>query len=247
MRYCIFSDIHSNFDALTSVLNYLKVNPVDQIICLGDIVGYGPEPHQCIEVLQNTPKLRVICGNHDAAAAGRIGDFEFNDTARQALEINKEHMTREDKQYILNLDDTISENDLRFVHGSPRDNLNEYLFLMDKFKENMNYFNERVCFVGHTHHPLIYIYESGTGNGSCMNIEDDVEMFTLSPVKKHIVNVGSVGQPRDYKSSSSIVFFDTKTSTITFRRVPYNYKATQEKMVKLGMPRELVDRIATGT
>jgi predicted phosphodiesterase len=247
MRYCIFSDVHSNFDALTAVLEYLKSNPVDRIICLGDIVGYGPEPHRCIEALRKLTNFRCICGDHDAAICGKNANAGLNESAVAALEINKKYFTADDEQYLDGFSGFIAENDIRFVHGSPRDSMNEYLFMMEKFKENISYFNETICFVGHTHHPLIYMHERGADNGICINLNDDVEIFNLPPDKKYIINVGSVGQPRDYKPSACIAFFDTKSSTLTVRRIPYNFRSTQDKMIKLGMPGQLIERLATGT
>ncbi len=247
MRYCVISDIHSNYEALTAVLDYLKTNPVDKIISCGDIIGYGPDPRLCIDAVKSLTNFRSVAGNHDAAASGRISDFDFNEPAKASLAANLKMMTEEDKNYLLMLDEFISENDVRFVHGSPRDCLNEYLFLVEKFRENMSYFPEKVCFVGHTHHPLIYIYDMSKAHGLCMNLDEDLEIINLAQDKKYIINVGSVGQPRDYKPSACVVFYDTKSCTLTFKRISYNYKATQEKMIKLGMPRELIERLATGT
>ncbi|MCE5299662.1 MAG: metallophosphatase family protein [Spirochaetia bacterium] len=246
MRYAIISDIHSNLEAMTAVMDFLKVNPVDGIISCGDLIGYGPNPKECIELAKATPNMRSVVGNHDAASCGRISADGFNDTARTALEVNQNLAGAQNLEYFKNLADFISENDLLFVHGSPRDRINEYLFMMHKFKENIDFFKERICFVGHTHHALLYQYEFGSGNDSCINIEENVEVFTLSPMKKYIINVGSVGQPRDGKPGSMVVFYDTKSMTLTFRRISYNYQATQTKMRALHLPEELIQRLATG-
>ena len=246
MRYAVISDIHANLEALTAFLDYLKVNPVDHIIHCGDIVGYGASPHECIEKVRAIPNFRAVLGNHDAVAAGKIKPEGFNQEALKAMEINRALLKPEDVEYLKKLPEQISSDDIFFVHGSPRYRITEYLFLMDKFKENIRLFNESVCFVGHTHHPLVYQYEMGSGNDTCMNVEEDMELFTLSPMKKYIVNVGAVGQPRDNKASLCSAFFDTKSRTLTFKRIAYDVKAAQQKMRALNMPESLVTRLAIG-
>ena len=227
-------------------MDYIKTNPVDHIICCGDIIGYGASPHECIEKLRAIPNFRCIMGNHDAVAAGKIKTDGFNQEALTAMDINLTLLTPEDFGYLKSLPESISENDMLFVHGSPRSKITEYLFLMDKFKENIRLFSESVCFVGHTHHPLVYQYSMGSGEDICMNIEEEMEVFTLTPGKKYIVNVGSVGQPRDNKSDLCSVFFDTKSKTLSFKRLPYDIKSAQKKMRALQMPENLITRLAIG-
>lgn len=246
MRYAVISDIHSNNEALTAFLDYIKVNPVDHIICCGDIIGYGASPHECIEKIKSIPNFRSILGNHDAIASGKLNTDGFNQDALAAIDINLSLLTPDDFNYIKSLPESISENDIFFVHGSPRAKTTEYLFLMDKFKENIRLFNESVCFVGHTHHPLIYQYEMGTGQDVCMNIDDDMEVFILQQEKKFIINVGSVGQPRDSKASLCCTFYDTKSRTLTFKRIAYDVKTAQQKMRDLKMPETLISRLAIG-
>ncbi len=246
MRYAVVSDIHSNYEALSAFLDYIKINPVDSIISCGDIIGYGASPHECIEKVMGVANFRSIMGNHDAVAAGKIKSEGFNQEALAAIDINIALLTPGDLDFLKKLPESISENDILFVHGSPRAKITEYLFLMDKFKENIRLFNESVCFVGHTHHPLVYQYETGSGKDTCMNIEDDSEVFTLSPVKKYIVNVGAIGQPRDNKASLCCVFYDTKSRTLSFKRIAYDVKTAQQKMRAAKLPEGLITRLAIG-
>lgn len=246
MRYAVISDIHSNYEALAAFLDYIKINPVDSIVCCGDIIGYGASPRECIDKIRSLKNFRCVMGNHDAVAAGKIKTDGFNQEALQAIDLNLTLLRPDDFNYLKALPESISENDTLFVHGSPRAKITEYLFLMDKFKENIKLFNEAACFVGHTHHPLVYQYESGSGKDTCMNIEDDMELFILSQVKRYIVNVGSVGQPRDNKASLCCTFFDTKSKTLTYKRLPYDVKTAQEKMRALKMPESLITRLAIG-
>jgi putative phosphoesterase len=246
LRYAIISDIHSNLEALNAVLSYLKTNPVDSIISCGDITGFGPEPHECIEKLRALPNFRSVEGNHDAALCGKINSDDFNEDSLYSLEANKLLVTPDDVKYLKSLPESISENDTLFVHGSPRKRLTEYLFMMDKFRLNMSSFNESVCFIGHTHHPLIYQFNLANGSDSFINIEEESEMYTLSEGKKYIINAGSVGQPRDGRASACMVFFDSKTRTVNFKRIAYDTGAVQEKMRKLKMPEGLINRLASG-
>jgi predicted phosphodiesterase len=246
MRYAIISDIHSNIDALNSFTGYLKVNPVDKIVCLGDIIGYGANPCECIDAVKAIPNFRSTLGNHDAAAIGKVGSDTFNEDAKLSLDQNKALLRPDDIAYLSSLPESISENNLLFVHGSPKHKITEYLFLMDKFKENIRSFNESICFVGHTHHPLVYQYETGTGKDTCINIEEDMEVFTLSAEKKYIINVGSIGQPRDNKPSSCAVFFDTKSNTLSFKRIQYDIQSAQKRMREAKLPESLIARLAIG-
>src|ERR1035437_8797814 len=158
MRYAIISDIHSNYEALAAFLDYIKTNPVDHIICCGDIIGYGASPHECIEKLRAIPNFRCIMGNHDAVAAGKIKTDGFNQEALTAMDINLTLLTPEDFGYLKSLPESISENDMLFVHGSPRSKITEYLFLMDKFKENNRVFFEIFFFFFFTPPPTFCQY-----------------------------------------------------------------------------------------
>ncbi|MGD0566379.1 MAG: metallophosphoesterase family protein [Candidatus Goldiibacteriota bacterium] len=246
MRYAVISDIHSNIEAFEAVAAYLDKNPVDSIISCGDIVGYGPSPSECVKKALSIKNFRSVAGNHDAAAAGKIPADGFNADALASLEINKKLLGKDDLKYLSSLPEYISENDTLFVHGSPRKKLTEYLFLMEKFKSNISAFNESVCFIGHTHHPLIYQFNTLTGADTFINIEEDSEMYTLAEGKKYIINVGAVGQPRDGKASACLTFYDSKVKTFNFKRIPYDVPAVQAKMKKLGMPEALITRLSSG-
>jgi predicted phosphodiesterase len=242
MRYAIISDIHSNLEALNSVLEFLQLNHVDKIICCGDIVGYGPDPKQCINKLRSINNFSSVMGNHDAAIIDKTDISNFNNEAKEAIKINKSMMSKDEMDYLNSLKTTISENNSLFVHGSPRDPINEYLFLLEKFNEVMSFFTEKICFVGHTHHPIVF-----ESNGNDNNIFfQNVDVFELEDNKRYIINVGSVGQPRDNNPQSSVVFFDTKYSTVSFKRLPYDIEKTQEKMSKLNMPDKLIQRLSFG-
>ncbi len=241
MRYAILSDIHSNFEALNSVLEFLQLNPVDKIISCGDIVGYGPDPKQCINKLREFKIISVI-GNHDAAVINKIDTSNFNNDAKISVDINKKMLSKDELDYLSSLKTTISENNLLFVHGSPRDPINEYLFLAEKFIQVMSFFKEKICFVGHTHQSIIFEYD-GKNNA---NFYQSGDVFELENDKRYIINVGSVGQPRDNNPNTCAVFFDTKYLTLSFKRLPYDINKTQKKMAELNMPEKLIKRLSFG-
>ncbi len=245
MRYAVISDIHSNLEALDAVLNYLGDNPVDRIVSCGDITGYGPDPAACIKKVWSLSNFKSVIGNHDAAVAGKIDVSGFNIEAQAAIKMNAENLSDADKSRLASLKMSIKEDKLVFLHGSPRDPLHEYLYLLEKMKENIKYFRGDICFVGHTHQPLIYEYVSDKKD-NFFEVRKDVEVFNFEPGARYIVNAGSVGQPRDNNPAACVVFFDTKNLTLTFRRIPYDVEKTQEKMRQAGYPGKLAARLGFG-
>ncbi|HPD18347.1 MAG: metallophosphoesterase family protein [Candidatus Goldbacteria bacterium] len=242
MRYAIISDIHSNLEALNSVLEFLQLNSVDKIICCGDIVGYGPDPKQCINKLRLLNNFSSVMGNHDAVIINKTDISNFNNEAKEAAKINKSMISKDEMDYINSLKTTLSENDALFVHGSPRDPINEYLFLLEKFNKVMSFFTEKICFVGHTHHPIVFESDGKDDN----NFFQNIDVFKLKDNKRYIINVGSVGQPRDNNPQACVVFFDTKYLTVSFKRLSYDIEKTQIKMSKLNMPDKLIQRLSFG-
>lgn len=242
MRYAVISDVHSNLEALTAVINYLKANPVDRIISCGDLVGYGPNPKECVEMIKGLQNFTSTMGNHDAAIAGKIDFSSFNKMAQDSARINKALLSNEELDYLGSLNPTISENDALFLHGSPRDPVNEYLFLVEKFEQNMALFREKMCFIGHTHQPLIYEWAGPDKSG----FYQTGDIYNLEPDKRYIINVGSVGQPRDNNPMACLVFFDSKHMTVSFKRLPYDVPKTKAKMDKLGLPPQMSMRLLMG-
>ncbi|MCX7698655.1 MAG: metallophosphoesterase [Candidatus Goldbacteria bacterium] len=242
MRYAIISDIHSNLEALNAVLSFLDLNPVDKIISCGDIVGYGPDPKQCINRLRLLNNFTSVMGNHDAAILDKIDISNFNNDAKDAIKLNKNMLSKEDFDYLSSLQIKISENNILFLHGSPRDPINEYLFLTEKFNQVMPLFTEKFCFVGHTHQPIIF-EQDNKGNG---NFYRAMEIMELDDDKRYIINVGSVGQPRDNNPQACIAFFDSKYLTLSFKRLSYDIEKTQEKMAKFNFPEKLIHRLSFG-
>jgi diadenosine tetraphosphatase ApaH/serine/threonine PP2A family protein phosphatase len=241
MRYVVISDIHGNFPALQTVL--LDADPFDAILCLGDVVGYGPNPNECIERIQEFP-LTCIAGNHDWGAIGRTDLVIFNKDARQALYWTQHELTPENRNVLSDLPTSVNLEDVLLVHGSPREPIWEYLVDVRAAKDNFEGYEFEIALVGHTHLPMVFEW-----------IEDVQQARVLLPDweaplnlegRRLIINPGSVGQPRDGDPRASYALFDTEEGTWESRRVPYAVEITQERMRARGLPQRLVDRLQMG-
>lgn len=155
MIIAVVSDIHSNYEALSKVLDDIKIYKVNKIFCCGDIIGYGPEPNECIENIKNQNIFSII-GNHEAALLGDIELDWFNENAKEAILKTKELISLENLEYLRNLPKYIVENDLLFVHGSPLDPTYEYLLDYNSISINIKNMKQKICFCGHTHTYHLY-------------------------------------------------------------------------------------------
>jgi putative phosphoesterase len=244
MRYAIISDIHSNLEALEVVVEDITKTGVEKIICCGDIVGYGPNPKECISLLKTLNNIDLILGNHDAALISKIELKDFNYYAKKAIEINKTLTSEDEIKYLASLNETYCRDDIFCVHGSPRDPINEYLTTIKRLRDNVAIIKEKVCFCGHTHLPFVYAYTS-LGTDYVENIYDGKEIKLLDD-RKYIINIGSVGQPRDDDNRSCFVYYDSEDKKIIFKRLSYDIVAVQEKMKKLNFPEFLIARLSLG-
>lgn len=242
MRYAILGDIHGNLVAFKTVLQDLeKKGGFDRIWCLGDIVGYGPEPHECIELLQQYDHA-CVAGNHDWAAIGRIDTVDFNEEAAMANQWTAQQLTDEDKIYLKSLPLVISEENFSLAHGSPREPIWEYLFSTNAARDNLEFFSTTFCLVGHSHIPLVFEH-----------IDDSVTLHQLKDkaclkleTNRLIINAGSVGQPRDNDPRASYALYDSNEGVIQHYRIEYDIEATQEKMLQENLPEFLIYRLSHG-
>jgi predicted phosphodiesterase len=242
MRYAIVSDIHGNLEAFLSVLGNLHENGgFDQIWCLGDIVGYGPDPHSCIELLRKQNQISVA-GNHDLASVGMRDVFDFNRYAVMATEWTKLQLTEEDKNYLCSLPKSVIEGDFTLVHGSPRDPISEYIMSEKIAEENFRYFETKYCLVGHSHIPLVFA--SVEGGAVFLPIED--QAYITLENRRLIINPGGVGQPRDSDPRASYAIYDSDHERIFYYKVEYEVSVTQQKMQEAGLPEFLVSRLSYG-
>jgi diadenosine tetraphosphatase ApaH/serine/threonine PP2A family protein phosphatase len=242
MRFAILADIHSNLAAFETVLGDLeKRGGFDKIWCLGDVVGYGPDPHECIERLRQFGPL-CIAGNHDWAAIDKMDTSEFNPVAAIAALWTTQQLTAEDRDYLLNLPQTLYEDDFTLAHGSPREPIWEYLLSTEAAQDNFDSFETAYCLVGHSHVPLVF--ELIDDKVVCREFEEGANL-KLGKTRM-IINPGGVGQPRDGDPRASYAIYDAEARTITHYRVEYDIQATQKKMEERGLPTSLILRLSLG-
>ena len=239
MRLAVMSDIHSNLTALEAVV--ADIPDVDEIWCLGDTVGYGPEPNEVIALLRDRD-ARAVLGNHDGAALGSVDITWFNPDAAAAIIWTAGVLTDDSHAYLAALQTTRTDGDLTAVHGSPRDPIWEYIVSPGVALANMAAFSTRWCLFGHTHLPVIYA-EEGSGMTGLAPAVGEVQPL---PEGRALINPGSVGQPRDGNRDASYLVLDLDAHTAEFRRVAYDIAQTQARMRKVGLPTWLIERLADG-
>jgi len=229
----VISDIHGNQEALDRVLEDIDRSGVQGIFCLGDMIGYGPEPEAVVQRIR-ARAIPAVMGNHELAAADpKILKF-FNPLARRSLQLTLRMLSEESLQYICGLPAYAVLNDCRFVHGFPPDSINTYLFQVgtDKLVQTFGQMSEALCFVGHTHILELISCDGQTAMQKtlCRGRVD------LGRSQKHIVNVGSVGQPRDVDNHAKYVVWDSEKQDLEVRYVSYEIEAVVQKIIAAGLP-----------
>ena len=241
MKYAVLGDIHSNLTALQAVLADLENRGgADEKWCLGDIVGYGPDPHECLEIVRTSFSL-CVAGNHDLAVIGKVGIWDFNKDAAIAVRWTNLQLDKDEVAFLAGLPLKLEKDDFTLVHGSPREPVWEYLLSEPSSEENLKYFTTRHCLVGHTHRAIYFKCGASCEAGWP---ESDTKLSLTDC--RYIINPGGVGQPRDNDPRAAYVLIDSQSSVIYFRRVSYDIKAVQNRMEKVGLPRWLIDRLSLG-
>lgn len=241
MRTLIISDIHANLTALEAVLE--AAGDFDAAWCLGDLVGYGPDPNECVARVRELPGLLCIIGNHDAAALQQIDADTFNPEARTAIFWTRNTLSDESRAFLKSLPERIDIDEVTLSHGSPRHPVWEYLLDTRTATLNFDYFQTRLCLVGHTHLPVLYtLYDDAYS--AQMTIPEPNQKISLPG--RAIINPGSVGQPRDRDPRSSFAILDTENNTWDYRRVEYDIPAVQARMEKAGLPERHIYRLSAG-
>ena len=240
MRYGIFSDIHGNLQAFTAVMAQLGQENIDAFLCVGDVVGYGANPQECIELLLSL-KAPGVAGNHDWGVVGKTDIAYFNPAAQKAVHWTREHILIQGADYLKELKLIYQNDDLELVHGLlPHPELFGYLTKIDQAIEMFPFLENTICFVGHTHVPKIFV-QQGDKVYESASLEIDIEN-----VHKYIINVGSAGQPRDGNPLAAYCVYDTERKTVSIKRVPYNIKEAQKRILAAGLPVFLANRLAWG-
>lgn len=243
VRIGVVSDIHSNLAALDAVLRALQ--PIDQLWCLGDIVGYGPRPNECIALLVAQPKHLAVAGNHDYAAIGRIGVEDFNTFAALAAQWTADQLSDESRRYLAGLPTVLGSGEFTLVHGSPRGPVWEYVLTASAASASFEHFEGPFCLVGHTHVPSIFS-RNPDGAVEMHRIVGEAEVALARPGWRFILNPGSVGQPRDDDPRAACLVIDTDRGTASWRRIAYDIALTQQQMRQAKLPARLVERLERG-
>lgn len=241
MTVLVISDIHSNKTALEAVLE--DAGSYDTVWCLGDVVGYGPDPNQCVEMVRDLPELVCLRGNHDSAVTGLVEKSKFNPSAQEALEWTEKELNAGNLAFMRELPSHTERDEVTLAHGSPRDPVWEYIMDPYTATANFDFFSTPFCLVGHSHIPFLYTYES------------EEELAVRQPMalgekvqlpERALLNPGSVGQPRDNDPRASYAMFDPGERTWILYRVDYDIEEVQKRMRKAGLPLTYIQRIAHG-
>jgi diadenosine tetraphosphatase ApaH/serine/threonine PP2A family protein phosphatase len=240
MKTALLSDVHANLEALQAVLQVAQKRDVDRMLCLGDVVGYGASPNECLQIIRERCPM-VLLGNHDSASSGGGELARFNPNAKAAALWTAKVLTPENRDYLRGLSLTRHLEPYYYVHASPAAPRDwEYIFDRFDAEPQFQFFTEHGCFIGHTHQPAIF-ERSASG---CVSLPPTQHRF--DPAHRYIVNVGSVGQPRDRDPRACFVILSEPEGTIEFVRVPYDIEASQEKIRAANLPPVLAARLAAG-
>jgi len=239
MRFAIFADIHSNLHALKAVLEDAANQSSTHFVCLGDIVGYNAFPSECLDMVRALD-CPVVKGNHDEQAAIQQINDGFNPLAEEAIQFSRDRLSKEDKEWLRSLRLQRQVRDFTIVHAT-LDTPHKWGYVFNQLDAaaNFSYQNTTVCFIGHTHTPRAYIRDGNVTS-------TPLDILTIQQGKKYLLNVGSVGQPRDGNPMAAYCIYDTNTNEVHLRRVDYDIPAAQKSIREAGLPDRLAERLAVG-
>ncbi len=241
-KILVISDVHANITALEAVL--ADAGTVNEVWCLGDIVGYGPNPNESIERIRALPKLTCMMGNHDFAAIGDMTLETFNNDAKRALLWQREILTDANKEFLRTLSqEVVVRSNVSLVHGSPRDPIWEYIMNTMIARINLDFFETLWCFAGHSHFQAIFQYHSET-NDLSIEVPNLAERYELR--ERAILNPGSVGQPRDRDPRAAYAIFYPDKRVWEPHRVSYDIEIIQKRILDVGLPSRHAERLASG-
>ena len=245
MKIGILSDIHSNLEALKEIYATLVYEGCEHIYCLGDVIGYGPNPKECINFIR-TKNIKTILGNHDQYVIDINSDWPIKSYAKDAILWTRSQLGQQDFEWLRCLPMKIEEHNLTFIHASLDDTLiPSWPYILDTVTAGRHFFFQKtpICFFGHVHIPLLYSI------GASKRVELDLlrtTSLTQNSGTKYLINVGSVGQPRDSDDRASAVVFDTDSFFVKLLRITYDVKTTYDKILSSDLPAILADRLLTG-
>ena len=245
MKYLILSDIHSNQEALSAVLSHVRRKHCDKVVFLGDLVGYGANPNQTVDMLRARRPLAAIRGNHDKVCSGIENGELFNRIALEAAMWTRRKLTRSNLHWLKSLPQgpMLVDGALAISHGTPID---EDAYIFGEI-EALNVFRQTeypLCFFGHSHFPVIFALSTDAIT-TILTVAPSFR-FKLQEGVRYLINPGSIGQPRDGNPLASYAIYDSDSKVVTINRMEYRVAQTQEKILKAGLPRPLADRLALG-
>ncbi len=240
MRYAIVSDVHGNLESLLAA--FAIIAPTDGLLCLGDIVGYGPNPNECVELIRGRATATVL-GNHDVAAIDNFGLAYFNPAAAEAMRWTQTVLTPQNAEWLNSLGYEFRVPEFLLVHGAP---ITYFEYILDKSAAARAFAatDAPLIFIGHTHIAEAYALRP---DGSIEHKHyQQGGTFTLEPGSRYIVNVGSIGQPRDLNPRASFAWYEPATATVTITRFDYPIAVVQEKIASAALPGALARRLLVG-
>ncbi len=241
MKLALISDIHGNLEALVSVLNHIEKEKVDKIYCLGDVVGYGCDPVSCLELIEKNCAVKLM-GNHEYAALGLVGTEDYNPAAQKSSDWTREQLSDRELSIMAEYEMIHTTGDILLVHASPVEpDQWHYIMTPDAALDAFGNFKEKLCFYGHSHVPQIFCERDGDLPRSQVGHD-----FMPDEESRYLVNVGSIGQPRDNDPRACYAIFDSDEYEVLYHRVEYDIETTQEKMAQAKLPRTLITRLSAG-
>lgn len=241
MLSAIFSDMHSNLQAYKAFIEDCKKERIDKYYCVGDIVGYGANPKECIKLTQDL-KCPVVCGNHDWAVADKMHPDYFQQNAKEAIFWTILHIDEAEKNYLSGLPFIHEEENLTLVHGS-LDSPQEFNYILDlkSAAYNLNMQKSRLCFIGHSHAPVAFFKKEEGYINYTTSREIEIE-----PDAFYLINVGSIGQPRDGDWRACYCIYNAQKNVLRFKRVEYDVEAASNAIIEAGLPAYLAQRLKYG-
>lgn len=240
----VISDIHGNLSALETALDFLAAQDVSRIVCCGDVVGYGPWPNECVDLVRDRCECCVL-GNHDAAAIGVTDVAHFSGNAGSALRWTQTQLTQTSIDFLKSCPQKTPHEGHLITHGSPRDPIWEYLTDRLTAYNNFYHFEERIAWFGHSHVPTIFDHHQGDIKGGAVG---GSQTFTLAGDERYLINPGSVGQPRDGDWRLSLVIYAERENeeSVAFHRLEYAVERTRRRMKEANLPEPLYNRLLLG-
>lgn len=246
MRHLVLTDIHANLEALESVLADAHLRGYDDVVVLGDVVGYGADPNAVVERIRDLKPLAVVRGNHDKVSCGLESAEGFNSVAKAAARWTLEALNGENRQWVALLQQgpITVDDDVEICHGSPIDE-DEYIFGPAEARLALLTTRRTVCLFGHTHYPAVFESLNGNIEGTriAMSVETELQ---LRLGMKYLINPGSVGQPRDGDPRAAYAIVDVPAGRVELVRLAYDVHTAQDKIRRAGLPEPLADRLAAG-